>query len=110
MNHWIALACAVVAEVIATSTLKSTAEFTKFWPSLVVVIGYMSAFYFMTLSLRTLPLGIVYGIWCGLGIVLVALIGWFFYKQPLDLAAVIGMGLIIAGIVTINLFSKTVHH
>jgi small multidrug resistance pump len=110
MNHWLALAIAIVAEVIATSTLKTTEEFTKLLPSMVVVVGYLSAFYFMTLSLRVLPLGIVYAIWSGLGIVLVALIGWFFYKQPLDLPAMMGMALIIAGVVTINLFSKIINH
>jgi len=110
MNHWLALAIAIIAEVIATSMLKTTAEFTKLIPSVIVVIGYAAAFYFMTLSLRVLPVGIMYAIWAGLGIVLVAIIGWVVYKQSLDLPAIIGLTLIISGVVVINLFSKTVNH
>lgn len=110
MNHWVALTIAVVAEVIATSSLKATAEFTKLWPTVMVIVGYLVAFYFMTISLRVLPVGIMYAIWAGAGIVLVTLVGWLFYKQVLDAPAIIGIGLIIAGVVTINLFSKTVPH
>lgn len=110
MNHWLALAIAIVAEVIATSMLKSTAEFTKPLPSVIVVIGYAAAFYFMTLSLRVLPVGIMYAIWASLGIVLVAIIGWVVYKQSLDLPAIIGIALILSGVIVINLFSKTVSH
>lgn len=83
MSHWLALAIAIVAEVVATSMLKKTAEFTKLLPSVIVVIGYAAAFYFMTLSLRVLPVGIMYAIWAGMGIVLVAVIGWAFYRQVL---------------------------
>ncbi|HEY8355584.1 MAG TPA: SMR family transporter [Methylophilaceae bacterium] len=110
MNHWVALALAVVAEVIATSSLKATSEFTRFWPSLLVMAGYLAAFYFMTLSLRTLPVGIMYAIWAGAGIVLVTVIGWLVYRQGLDLPAVIGIGLIVAGVVIINVFSRAVVH
>lgn len=110
MNHWVALTIAVVAEVIATSSLKATAEFTKLWPTVMVIVGYLVAFYFMTISLRVLPVGIMYAIWAGAGIVLVSLVGWLFYKQVLDAPAIIGIGLIIAGVVIINLFSKTVPH
>lgn len=110
MNHWVALAIAIVAEVVATSTLKMTAEFTKLVPSIVVVVGYAVAFYFMTLSLRVLPVGIMYAIWAGMGIVLVALIGWVVYKQVLDLPAILGLTLIIAGVVIINVFSNSVNH
>lgn len=110
MNHWIALAIAIVAEVVATSTLKMTAEFTKLVPSLVVIFGYAVAFYFMTLSLRVLPVGIMYAIWAGMGIVLVALIGWVVYKQVLDFPAILGLTLIIAGVVIINVFSNSVNH
>jgi small multidrug resistance pump len=110
MNHWLALTIAVVAEVIATTSLKATAEFTRFWPSVLVIAGYMMAFYFMTLSLRNLPVGIMYAIWAGAGIVLVSLAGWLFYKQALDTPAIIGIGLIVAGVVIINVFSKTVVH
>jgi small multidrug resistance pump len=87
-----------------------TGEFTKLAPSLVVVLGYAVAFYFMTLSLRVLPVGIMYAIWAGLGIVLVALIGWVVYKQVLDLPAIIGLTLIILGVVIINVFSTSVNH
>ncbi len=110
MNHWFALIIAIVAEVIATSMLKKSAEFTKLLPSTIVVIGYAAAFYFMTLSLRVLPVGIMYAIWAGMGIVLVAAIGWVAYRQPLDVPAMIGLTLIISGVVVINVFSKTVNH
>ncbi|ROH88417.1 QacE family quaternary ammonium compound efflux SMR transporter [Pseudomethylobacillus aquaticus] len=110
MNHWLALGIAIVAEVVATTALKSTEGFTRLWPSLVVVGGYAAAFYFMTVSLRVLPLGIMYAIWAGVGIVLVALLGWLLYKQALDLPAMLGIALIISGVVVINLFSRTVTH
>jgi small multidrug resistance pump len=110
MNHWIALAIAIVAEVIATSTMKSTNEFTRFWPSLVVVVGYCTGFYFMAISMRVLPIGIMYAIWSGMGIVLISIVGWLVYKQNLDMPAIIGMILIIAGAVIINVFSKSVVH
>jgi len=104
------LTIAIVAEVIATSALKASAEFTKLLPSLIVVIGYGVAFYFMTLVLRTIPIGITYAVWSGVGIVLVAILGIFLYKQIPDIPAIIGMGLIISGVVVIHLFSKTVEH
>ena len=86
---YIYLAIAIVAEVVATSALKASAEFTKWLPSLVVVMGYGIAFYFMTLTLRTIPIGITYAIWSGLGIVLVALVGALLYKQTPDIPAII---------------------
>lgn len=110
MNHWLALGIAIVAEVVATTALKSTEGFTRLWPSLVVVGGYAAAFYFMTVSLRVLPLGIMYAIWAGVGIVLVAVLGWLLYKQALDAPAMLGIALIISGVVVINLFSRTVTH
>ena len=110
MNHWLAIAIAIVAEVTATNALKASNEFTRLWPSLIVVAGYGVAFYFMTISMRVLPVGIMYAIWSGLGIVLVSIIGWFVYKQTLDVPAMIGMGLIILGVVVINVFSKSVGH
>jgi small multidrug resistance pump len=109
MNH-LFLVIAVVFEVIATSTLKATDGFTRFWPSAVTVAGYACAFYFLSLSVRTMPVGIVYALWCGIGIVLVTLVGWVVLKQALDTPALLGMGLILAGVVVINLFSKTVAH
>ena len=104
------LAIAIVAEVIATSALKASAEFTKIFPSLIVVIGYGIAFYFMTLVLKTIPLGITYAVWSGLGIVLVAIFGALLYKQIPDIPAIFGMGLIITGVVVIHVFSKTINH
>ena len=104
------LAIAIVAEVIATSFLKSTEGFSKLWPSLVVILGYVVAFYFLSLTLRTMSVGIVYAIWCGVGIVLVALIGWLVLGQRLDFPAILGMGLIIAGVAVINVFSASVRH
>ena len=110
MNHWAALAIAIVAEVIGTTALKASNEFTRLWPSLIVVAGYGTAFYFMALSMRVLPVGIMYAIWSGMGIVLVSIIGWVVYRQALDMPAIIGMGLIIAGAIVINVFSKSVVH
>ncbi|MEB4591429.1 multidrug efflux SMR transporter [Candidatus Thiothrix sp. Deng01] len=104
------LALAIVAEVIATSSLRATEEFTKPLPTFVMVVGYGMAFYFMTLALRSIPLGVTYAVWSGLGIVLISIIGIIFYNERLDLAATLGMLLIIAGVLVIHLFSKTVRH
>jgi len=104
------LAIAIIAEVIATSALKASEEFTKVVPSLIVVIGYGATFYFLTLVLRTIPVGVAYAIWAGLGIVLVTIAGGILYKQIPDLPAVLGMGLIVAGVIVINVFSKTAGH
>jgi len=104
------LAIAIISEVIGTSALKASNEFTRLIPSIIVIIGYSAAFYFMTLTLRTIPLGITYAIWSGLGIVLVTITGIFLYRQIPDTAAVIGMGLIVAGVIVIHLFSKTATH
>lgn len=110
MNHWLAIGIAIIAEVIATTSLKASKEFTLLIPSTIVVIGYCVAFYFMTISLRVLPVGIMYAIWSGTGIVLVSLLGWVVYKQTLDIPAILGLGLIIAGVLVINLFSTSVSH
>ncbi|HYN53584.1 MAG TPA: SMR family transporter [Methylotenera sp.] len=110
MNHWLAIAIAIVAEVTATTALKASNEFTRLWPSLIVIAGYGVAFYFMTISMRVLPVGIMYAIWSGLGIVLISILGWLVYKQTLDVPAMIGMALIITGVVVINVFSKSVGH
>ncbi len=108
MQHWIFLALAIISEVIATSFLKAAEGFTRLWPSLVVVIGYLLAFYLLSLTLRTIPVGVAYAIWSGVGIVLIALSGWLFLGQSLDLPALIGLALIIVGVVVINFFSNTV--
>ena len=101
------LGIAVAAEVIATSALKASDGFTRLLPSLVVVVGYGIAFYFLSLVLKTVPVGVAYAIWSGAGIVLIGLIGWLVLKQPLDLPAALGIGLIIAGVAVIQLFSRT---
>ncbi len=106
MKHWLFLAIAIVGEVVATSALKSSEEFTKLIPSLVVAVGYSVAFYFLSLSLKSIPVGIAYAVWTGLGVVLVAAILWIFYGQKLDLGAFVGMSLIVSGVVVLNLFSK----
>jgi len=104
------LIIAIAVEVVATTTLKSTNEFTRLIPSLVVVIGYGVAAYLLTLVLRTMDVGVTYALWAGLGIVFVTLLGAIMYKEIPDTPAVIGIGLIVAGVVVINLFSKTVGH
>lgn len=108
--HYVFLAIAIVSEVIATSALKATDEFSRFWPSVLVIAGYVCAFYFLTLALRVLPVGIAYAIWAGLGIVLVAIVGAVLYGQRLDLAGTVGIGLIVTGVLVINLLSKSAGH
>lgn len=110
MSHWLALIIAIVAEVIGTTALKASNEFTQLVPSLIVVVGYGTAFYFMSISMRVLPVGIMYAIWSGMGIVLISLLGWLVYKQSLDVPAMLGVILIITGVVIINVFSKSVGH
>ncbi|MBI2276944.1 MAG: multidrug efflux SMR transporter [Dechloromonas sp.] len=110
MQHWLYLAVAIVSEVIATSALKAAEGFTRPLPSLIVVVGYGVAFYCLSVVLRTLPVGITYAIWSGVGVALIALAGWLLYGQALDLPAVIGMALIVAGVVVLNVFSKTLAH
>ena len=101
------LLIAILSEVAATSALRASGQFTKLWPSVIVVIGYASAFYFMSLTLKSIPVGIAYAIWSGVGIVLISITGYFLYKQKLDMPALLSMGLIIAGVLVINIFSKS---
>lgn len=110
MRPWIFLSVAIVSEVAATSALKASEGFSRFWPSLVVVVGYGLAFYFLSLTLRTIPVGVAYAIWSGTGVALVALIAWLFFGQALDAPAVLGLLLIVAGVVVLNVFSRTVSH
>ena len=110
MQHWIFLSIAIVSEVIATSCLKAAEGFTRLWPSLMVVVGYLLAFYFLSLTLKTIPVGVAYAIWSGIGVLLIALSGWLFLGQSLDIPAVIGLSLIVVGVVIINVFSRTVSH
>jgi len=107
---WLILTVAIAFEVVATSALKETHGFTRLVPSLIAVIGYGLAFYFLSLTLKVLPVGIMYAIWSGAGIVLVALIGWVLFRQTLDVPALVGIALILAGVLIINLFSATVSH
>jgi small multidrug resistance pump len=104
------LLIAVVAEVIATSSLKASDQFSKLGPSLVVIAGYAVAFFLLSIVVKTIPVGITYAVWAGLGIVLVAIVSSIQMKQMPDLAAVVGMALIVAGVVIVNLLSKSVSH
>jgi small multidrug resistance pump len=110
VQNYFYLVIAIAFEVIATTALKQTNGFTRLAPSLVSIGGYALAFYFLSLPLRTMPVGIVYALWCGAGIILITVIGWIWFKQVLDMPALAGMGLIMAGVVVINLYSKTVVH
>lgn len=105
LAKWAYLGLAIMTEVIATAYLKSTDGFTKFWPSLVVVIGYCSAFYFLSLTLDTIPIGVAYAIWSGVGIASLAIISVLIFDQKIDLAGAVGMALIIAGVVVLRVFS-----
>lgn len=107
MKNWLLLMLAILGEVIATSALKSSEGFSKLVPSLIVLSGYGVAFYFLSLALRSIPVGVAYAIWSGVGIVLVTAAGWVLYKQKLDAAGFVGIGLIIAGVMVLKLFSQT---
>lgn len=104
------LAIAIIAEVVATNALNASHGFTRVLPSALVVLGYGAAFYFLSLTLKTMPLGVAYAVWAGLGIVLSAAVASVIFKQIPDMPAVIGMALIILGVVVINVLSKTVGH
>lgn len=107
---YVLLAIAIVSEVIATSALKASEGFSRTGPSLIVIAGYGIAFYCLSLTLKSIPVGIAYAIWSGLGIVLVSAAGWILYKQKLDAGAIIGMLLIVAGVIVVNVFSKSTEH
>lgn len=110
MKTYLLLLAAIVAEVIATSALKAAENFTRPLPSLLVVAGYGTAFFLLSITLKTLPLVVAYAMWSGAGTALVAVVGWLVYKQQLDLPAVLGIALIIAGTLVLNLFSKVSTH
>ena len=110
MNAWIILGLAIAAEVVATSALKSSESFTRPLPSLLVVVGYSIAFYLLSLVLKAIPVGVAYAIWSGLGVVLITLVAWLIYGQRIDLPGIIGMGLIVSGVVVLNLFSSASVH
>ncbi|OHV84278.1 multidrug efflux SMR transporter [Rhizobium sp. LCM 4573] len=105
-----ALGIAIVLEVIGTTFLQQSQQFTRALPTALMGICYLAAFYFLSVALRTMPVGIAYAIWSGLGIVLISIIGLVLFRQTLDLAAIIGLGLIIAGVLVVNLFSNSVSH
>jgi small multidrug resistance pump len=107
---WIYLGIAIVAEVIATSALKAAAGFSRPGPSAIVVVGYGISFYFLSLTLQTIPVGVTYAIWSGVGIVLITLVAWLIYGQALDAAAILGLALITAGVIVLNVFSRVVAH
>jgi small multidrug resistance pump len=110
MSPWLALALAIVAEVVGTSFLKASHGFTRLLPMLAVVVGYGLSFYFLSLTLETVPVGIAYAVWSGVGLVLITAVGWLAYGQALDLSAMIGMGLILTGVLVLNLFSQAAGH
>ncbi|MFZ6778880.1 DMT family transporter [Undibacterium sp. Ji83W] len=105
MKNWLFLAIAIVSETVATSALKSSEGFSRLAPSVLVVLGYALAFYFLSLTLKVIPVGIAYAVWSGVGIVLITAVGWFMFGQKLDMPAFLGMALIIAGVIVMNVFS-----
>lgn len=106
MGPWVYLGLAIAAEVVATSALKASEGFSRFWPSALVVLGYGLSFYLLSLTLKSIPLGVVYAVWSGLGIALVALVAYLMYGQRLDLPALLGIALILSGVVIIHRFSS----
>jgi len=108
--HYVYLIVAVAAETIGTTALQASDQFTRLWPTLLVIVAYGLAFFFLGTALKYIPVGIAYALWSGLGIILIAFIGFVIFGQSLDLAAILGLGLIIAGIVVIQLFSGTATH
>ena len=110
MNAWLTLALAIVAEVIGTSALKASEGFSRLLPSALVIAGYGTAFYFLSLTLKQIPVGIAYAVWSGAGTVLITVIGVLAFRQKLDLAGVIGIALIIAGVLVLNLLSRSGAH
>ncbi|MEC4113176.1 DMT family transporter [Myroides pelagicus] len=110
MKNFLFLLVAIILEVIATSTLKKSENFTKIIPTLITLVGYAGAFYFLSLTLRTIPIGIAYALWSGIGIVLVTIAAYFIYKQKLDLPAIVGIAFIIIGVIIIQVFSKSNAH
>ena len=107
MNNWVYLGLAIFSEVVATASLKSTEGFTRFVPSIVVLIGYCSAFYFLSLTLDTIPIGVAYAVWSGVGVATITVVSYVLYGQKIDTTGIIGIGLIIAGVVVLRLFSES---
>lgn len=107
MNDWVYLFLAILSEVVATASLKSTEGFTKPIPSIIVLIGYIAAFYFLSLTLDTISIGVAYAIWSGVGVATITVVSFFLYDQKIDLAGILGIGLIIAGVIVLRLFSES---
>lgn len=110
MKQWVYLFVAIISEVIGTTALKSSNGFTNLIPCAIVVTGYAISFYFLSLTLKTMPVGTAYAVWSGAGVSIIALVGWIFFKQSLDFPAIIGIIFIIIGVVILNLFSNSVSH
>lgn len=106
MNNWVYLGLAIFSEVVATASLKSTEGFTRLMPSIVVLVGYSAAFYFLSLTLDTIPIGVAYAVWSGVGVATITLVSFVIYDQKIDAAGLIGIGLIVAGVVVLRLFSE----
>ena len=106
MNNWVYLGLAIFSEVIATASLKSTEGFTRLVPSIVVLVGYTAAFYFLSLTLDTVPIGVAYAVWSGVGVATITLVSFVVYDQKIDMAGLIGIGLIVAGVIVLRLFSE----
>ena len=104
---YVYLAIAIVTEVVATAALRASDGMTRLWPSVIVVVGYVICFIALALCVRRIPIGVAYGIWSGAGLVMITIAGWYLYKQRVDGPALIGMGMIVAGVVVIQVFSKT---
>jgi len=108
--NWLYLSLAIISEVIGTSALKASDGFSKLYPSLLVALGYGTAFFFLSLTLKSIPVGIAYAIWSGCGVVLITIVGLIFFQQRVDFAGWVGIGLILSGVVVINVLSKTSAH
>lgn len=110
LSTYLFLGAAIVSEVIATSALARAENFTRFWPSVITILGYAISFWCLSYPIRVLPTGIVYAVWSGAGIVLITMVAWLIFGQKLDTPALLGLGLILAGVIVINVFSKSVGH
>ena len=106
MSNWVYLGLAIVSEVIATASLKSTEGFTRLVPSIVVLVGYSAAFYFLSLTLDTIPIGVAYAVWSGVGVATITMVSFVVYDQKIDAAGLLGIGLIVAGVVVLRMFSE----
>jgi len=106
MNNWVYLGLAIFSEVVATASLKSTEGFTRLVPSIVVLVGYSAAFYFLSLTLDTIPIGVAYAVWSGVGVATITLVSFVLYDQKINAAGLIGIGLIVAGVIVLRLFSE----